>query len=101
MKSFPVSFTHCDGDGGHSDAIIVDQTHHEELRDGVKQYTAKVTIEREGETIVIPITVTEGPRKNATSQLTLSIEDTRQLVQHLSEAIKDAEEYVEYLATQK
>jgi hypothetical protein len=101
MKVFPVSFTRGNSGTNHSDAIIVDQVHHEESGDGVKQYSVKMTIDVDAENILIPIAVTEGPKKSAASRLTLSIEETRQLIQHLSQAIKDAEQYVEYLASHK
>ncbi len=96
MKTFPASFTESND---ICTVVIVDQTHHEELRDGVKQRTVKLTIEWDGTNVVIPITVTEGARKDATSQLTLNVEDTRRLIQYLSQAIEDVEQYVESTKT--
>jgi hypothetical protein len=95
MKVFPVEFT----EPTDERIVVVDQTHHEQFADTVRQSTVNLTITYDGEKVIIPIIATHG-RKTANAQLTLSIGETRELIGYLERAITDAEDSVRYAETE-
>src|SRR5437762_9727353 len=84
MKAFPVVFT----EPTDERIVVVEQVHHEQFADTVRQSTISLTVIYDGGNIVIPIIATNG-RKTANAQLTLSIGETRQLIDYLERAIAD------------
>ena len=91
MKVFPVSFT----EPPDRRIVVMEQVHHKQLSDKVKQLSVSLTIETEADHVVISILATNGA-KNVDSQFTLSLADTRQFIHFLDRAVKDVEQYIEY-----
>ena len=94
LTALPVTFTEPANDGR---IVVIEQVHQEKLKGGVKPYSISLTVQQEGENIVIPIVATEGERKTANSQLTLSIGEARELADSLERAITDAQNFVRYI----
>jgi hypothetical protein len=92
LKVFPIEFT----EPTDERIVIVEQTHHEQLANTVRQSTVSLTVSRDGDKVVIPITATEG-RKTTNARLTLTIGETRELIDYLERAITDAEQFVRYI----
>ena len=89
MKVFPVAFT----EPTDERIVVAEQTHHKQLNDTVRQSTVHLTVKPDADKIVIPIITTNG-RKTADAQFTLSIGETRNLIDYLERAIADAEDFV-------
>ena len=89
LKVFPVAFT----EPTDERIVVVEQTHHEQLNDTVRQSTLHLTVKPDADKVVIPITATNG-RKTVDAQFTFSIGETRELIDYLERAIMDAEDFV-------
>jgi Cdc6-like AAA superfamily ATPase len=86
LKVFPISFT----EPTDERIVVIEQVHHEQLSDKVKQRWVSLTIQQDGENVVVPIATKNGA-KSADSQLTLSVSEARRLIQFLAKAVEDAE----------
>ena len=93
LTALPVTFTEPANDRR---TVVIEQVHQEKLKGGVKPYSISLTVQQENENIVIPLVATEGERKTANAQLTLSIGETQELIDYLERAITDAQDFVRY-----
>jgi hypothetical protein len=88
-----------EGDGLET-IVLIEQSHRQELRDGIRDYWAELTIQRDTEQTTLVLDAKEG-RKEAVSYISLTVAQVRQLSEYLLKAAQDAEDYIKYAATQK